>query len=195
MDRTNAEANDGGLFTDGNPGLGVPATVVDARILNLIQEELVNAVEKAGLTLDDANDEQLAQAIGVIAENGTDTSQRGGQSVLDNQASALDITDLAFESTATKSARFMIDVYRRDDTQSANEMFDCVLIFDPENDAWSFTFEAFGEDTGMTLEASDTVNGAGDVTCQITYKSSSYGGANYSGKLRFGQVKKLPISL
>lgn len=54
------------FFTDGNPGLGVPATIVDAEWMNMIQEEISNVIEDvdAGNTpLDKADRTQLKQAI------------------------------------------------------------------------------------------------------------------------------------
>ncbi|KAF1040295.1 MAG: hypothetical protein GAK35_03549 [Herbaspirillum frisingense] len=56
-------AGNAGFFTDGNPALGVPATLVPAEFLNTLMLELVNAVKGAGLTLAKANFTQLQQAI------------------------------------------------------------------------------------------------------------------------------------
>ena len=58
------DGNVGGLFTEGNPGLGQPATVVGASWLNdTVQEELVNVVLSEGLTLNKASNTQLLQAL------------------------------------------------------------------------------------------------------------------------------------
>jgi len=56
-------ATGGNLFTDGDPGLGIPATTVTAEWLNALQEEFANVIEGAGLTLDKTDDTQLQQAI------------------------------------------------------------------------------------------------------------------------------------
>ena len=53
-----------GRFTNGNPSSGTPATVVSDEQLNAITDELVNAVEGAGLTLDPVNSAQLLAAMG-----------------------------------------------------------------------------------------------------------------------------------
>lgn len=61
----NGAGKDG--FTNGDPGV-TPATVVDADVMNSLQEEIANAVEAAGMTLALADQEQLlraAVAIGV----------------------------------------------------------------------------------------------------------------------------------
>lgn len=59
----NSTATTDGRFTEGDPQTGVPATIVSAAILNAIQDELVNAIEKNGVTLDKGNNAQLAQVI------------------------------------------------------------------------------------------------------------------------------------
>lgn len=49
-------------FTDGDPGL-VPETELDADWFNTTQEEIANAVELSGQTLDSDDNTQLHQAI------------------------------------------------------------------------------------------------------------------------------------
>lgn len=51
------------LFTEGNPETATPATVVTAKWLNAIQEEVAKVVEEAGATLDDEDNAQLLAAI------------------------------------------------------------------------------------------------------------------------------------
>ena len=55
-----------GYFTDGDPGLGVPATVITQDWLNSIQEELVAVAILKGAALNKANLAQLATALGAI---------------------------------------------------------------------------------------------------------------------------------
>lgn len=64
-------ASPGGLFTEGDPASGTPATVVTGDWLNAVQLELANAIQGAGLTLDKANNAQLLAAIqALIAATG-----------------------------------------------------------------------------------------------------------------------------
>lgn len=51
-------------FTEGDPAIPVPATVVSADWLNAVQEELAAVITGAGLELDKAENDQLRQAIG-----------------------------------------------------------------------------------------------------------------------------------
>lgn len=57
-----------GRFTEGNPTTGTPATVVDASWMNAVQDELVNVVEGAGLTLAKTDSDQLLEAINKLAK-------------------------------------------------------------------------------------------------------------------------------
>lgn len=53
-------------FTEGNPELGTPATVVSAAWMNAVQEEIAGVVEGGGITLSKANDKQMLAAIKAI---------------------------------------------------------------------------------------------------------------------------------
>lgn len=55
--------NPDGFFIDGNPGLGIAATVVDADWANAVQEEICNVITSAGLTLDKTAQDQLYDAV------------------------------------------------------------------------------------------------------------------------------------
>lgn len=63
MKRTDADGSVEGKFSDGSPEQGLPATVINAEFLNNIQEEICNFIERAGLTLDGADQEQLWKAL------------------------------------------------------------------------------------------------------------------------------------
>jgi hypothetical protein len=52
-----------GYFTEGNPGSGVPATLMRASFLNMLQEEVRNVVTAAGLTPSKTTYTQLRDAI------------------------------------------------------------------------------------------------------------------------------------
>jgi len=63
IDTPGATADD--LFQSGNP-IAVPpieATIVGPKWLNAVQEELANFIEAQSITLDDADDEQLTEAL------------------------------------------------------------------------------------------------------------------------------------
>jgi hypothetical protein len=62
-------ATDTNLFTEGNPQTGVPATVVPANWLNMIQEEICAVIVAAEIDLDGSKQDQLKTAIGVMLAN------------------------------------------------------------------------------------------------------------------------------
>jgi hypothetical protein len=70
-DSTNT-ANADGEYTEGNPGSGVPSTLIKASWLNTIQRELVNVIRGAGITLKPSDDGQLLKAINGLADKATD---------------------------------------------------------------------------------------------------------------------------
>jgi len=78
MARRNAgtDAAPSNLFTDGNPNTSTPASVLGSDWLNILQEEIAEVVEAAGLTVDQANPfatndtTQLRQAIQLLGGAG-----------------------------------------------------------------------------------------------------------------------------
>lgn len=50
-------------YQDGNPGLGILATALNASVFNNVQEEIAGVVEAAGITLDGAVYTQLKSAL------------------------------------------------------------------------------------------------------------------------------------
>lgn len=186
MKRIASDGHDNNTFTEGNPSLGVPATVVSAIWANNVQEELALLVEGAGLTVDQtgATLNQVLTAIGILQESGGTTN--ASMAIVDAQAAAADVTAIpAFDKTKVKSAKMLVDVSRRDDGQNSNELFELSAIYDPEADTWSLNFTSQGDDAGVVF----SITGAG----QVQYVSDSYAGANYAGTLRVSHVKKLAL--
>src|SRR4051794_18731044 len=56
-----------GFFTEGNAGVGTPATLISGDWLNAVQEELVNVILGAGIALDKTKRDQLLSAIRTLA--------------------------------------------------------------------------------------------------------------------------------
>lgn len=69
MQRTTGLHHVDNRFQDGNPATGLRGTRVDAPWLNFMQEEVVNAILRAGLTLDPASETQLAEAMQRLSGN------------------------------------------------------------------------------------------------------------------------------
>jgi len=183
MKRTDAEAHDSNRFTDGNPSLSIAATVVEETWLNNVQEEICNVVEDAGITLDGSDEDQLLEALRIII--GLGGVQITGD-ILDNQSSFVNLTGVLFDKTLVKSAKFLCDIMRRDDGQSATELFEITAIYNEEDDTWAVRWVGQGaSDSGMTFG----ITSAG----QIQYKSTSFAGANYDGDFRVSHIRKVSI--
>ena len=58
-----------GYFTNGNPGSGVAATILDADFLNMVMVELINVVNAGGLTPSKTTYNQVLSAIKRIGQN------------------------------------------------------------------------------------------------------------------------------
>jgi hypothetical protein len=56
----------GNLFTDGDPLAGTRASVLGSSWLNMVQEEIANVIEGAGIVLSGASNHQLLDAINTI---------------------------------------------------------------------------------------------------------------------------------
>lgn len=56
----------GNLFTEGDPGVGTPATVMTDDWANAVQEELCNVITGAGIALSKPSNTQLLAAINVL---------------------------------------------------------------------------------------------------------------------------------
>lgn len=65
--KTPKPAGTPGFFTSGDPGLGVPATIVDDDFMNMIMLEMINVVQGAGLIPNKENYTQLLTSIQQIA--------------------------------------------------------------------------------------------------------------------------------
>lgn len=77
----------GGHFTEGDPNVGTPATVVTAAFLNAVQDEICGVIEATGTGLSKPSNDQLLKAIqsllaasipaGLISAFGTATAPSG----------------------------------------------------------------------------------------------------------------------
>ena len=66
MHRIDGPGHQGNLFTEGDPGMSVPATIVTDDWLNDVQEELCNVIENAGITLVKGTQTQLRDALDLL---------------------------------------------------------------------------------------------------------------------------------
>lgn len=67
MYRIDGPGNVGGTFSEGNPAAGQRATKVTAEWMNELQDEVINVIEGAGITLEKGTRNQLRAAIALLA--------------------------------------------------------------------------------------------------------------------------------
>lgn len=75
MKRFDGINNDGGMFQDRNPAQAKLGSVLDASWLNMMQDEVINVIEGAGITLDGTKTTQLSDAITKIINDYSIASQ------------------------------------------------------------------------------------------------------------------------
>lgn len=184
MKRTTADANDSNRYTEGNPSLGIPATVVGAEEMNNIQEELCNLVEAADIELDGSIENQVLQAIQILVAGGGVPAASGQKTqTINNNASAVDVTDLVFNSADIKAFRILFDIHRQSSTTNADEVGEIFGTYDPVASSWKVEADSKNGDAGVTW--SITAGG------QLKYTSTNYGGVSYSGTARFHNIYKI----
>lgn len=172
-----------GYFTEGDPGTGVPATVVSAEWLNTVQEELVAILTAAGVTPDKTDRDQVLTAILALMEDGDSVADF---TVANNTAVAANVTGLSFNKVNYKSAVIEYDLYRKDATPTETSCIGkLVAIYKPTADTWEIQGpEEMGDDCGVTF--SITAGG------QIQYTSTNYTGGSYVGLMRM-KIKRFKI--
>ncbi|WP_428492172.1 hypothetical protein [Rhodopila sp.] len=94
--------------TDGNPATGIPGTIWPAYAFNMIQDEIVNAILAAGVTPDDTNWAQLAQAIQTLGGSVVGSIRNGLMWVTAPSISATFSADEVVVETALAGSAFRL---------------------------------------------------------------------------------------
>lgn len=177
-----AGATIGNLFTEGNPGLGIPATVVTDDWANDVQEEIVNVILDQGITLVKGTQNQLLNAIKSLVGFGGNESN---QVIDNNQASPVSITALLFSSGTIKAVQFDFEIYRQTASGSVMEAGTCFISYRTATSTWEVSQATQFDDSGVTLSV--TAGG------QVQYISDNLAGASYAGKIRVTSIRKFKV--
>ena len=172
-------ATGGNLFTEGNPGLGIPATVVTDDWANDVQEEIVNVIEDQSITLVKGTQTQLLAAIKSLIAFGGDAQIN--QSIANNTGPS-NVVGLVFDKTETKSAHIFYAIERETDTQNEQQVGQLYAVHDSIDDVWRVSDSSVLDDAGVVF----TITSSG----QIQYTSDDLTGTGYSGTMRVSQVIK-----
>ena len=166
-------------YTNGDPNLTIPATVVDASWLNAVQEEIALFIEAQGITLNPADNTQLQQAIAsVLGSGGTQTDF-----TIANGTGPANVTPLLFNKATVKAARVLFDLHRQTTLGGYDEIGELWITYDPVADDWEIQSQSFNDDADVTF----TIDSSG----QVQYTSSSLGGSSYSGTMRILDIKTI----
>lgn len=193
MKRTDADGfAPGNLYTEGNPGLGVPATVVGAEEMNNIQEEIVAPILAAGIALDGGTTNQLLQALDILIAGGGSSQIKQD---LENNQTDTDITGFIFDKASVKSFRAQVDLERRTDTASEQRnqtgtLFGSVNV---ESNTWEPLSFVAHEPTSEEANDAELTFLIDPATGQVSYNSTNFVGSNYSGNIRIWDIKKAAI--
>lgn len=186
-------ATEDNRFTEGNAALSVPATVVSADWLNAVQDEIVNVVQGAGLSLESPTGDdgtQLLQAIEIFIANGGQPASRILQPLANNQSSPADITGFGtFDSSVYKVIEFLYDILRRTDSGHVKETGRCFMSYDSETSSWGISALSVFDDSNVDFVATTTT---GSVS-KLQYKTDNLAGSSYAGNLRISDIKRMKV--
>ena len=199
MQRPDSSGHVLGRFSEGNPGTGTPATVLSAKQMNMIVDELVNLVESAGLTVvADGVEEgdlewdntQVSQAVSKVANS---TSQK--TDLLNNQTvkvpfGGAESEAITLDKTLVRSAEINYEIYRTDAVDEIKAIGKLVLTYKPKADTFVILGgleDRDGQDHGVEFFLENVLDGDLNPTdiFALNYKSSDLTGGSYVGNLTY----------
>lgn len=189
-----AGATPGNRFTEGDPGLSIPATVVSDEFLNNVQEEIILPIEKMGIALDKLDEGQLWQAF-------LEFQLRGGREkpfrdAIPNNSNNVDLEDsnnadalLTIDRTIHRSIFLDFDVERKTDAGLVKEFGTIILSYDSKNDVFlTPKVMSSGDDAGLTFKLIQI--GVTDVF-KLAYDSDDLAGGTYIGTIDITNIRQI----
>ena len=175
-------------FTEGDPALSVPATVVTDKWLNLVQEEISLFIEAMGITLSDASDTQLMEAILLLHLRGGSIAPLAQD--IDNNSGPLDVVGFTFDRTKIqcKKADFVIE--RKTDSAQVMESGTLHIMYDSKNSLWKVSAPSSIDDTDVSFSVVQV--GATDVF-QLQYTTDDLAGTTYVGTIKMISIKEFNL--
>lgn len=179
-------------FTEGNPALSIPATVVSAAIANAWQEEIVSVIEGVGIPLLTSSTDTFNQLDAAIKE----LMKRGGraapvsQAIANNQAAQADVLNFPqFDSSLVVSVEFLYSIFRRTDSGNKKETGRVYMTWNPDTSTWEVS--KIGVHEGADVDFF-VANVSGTVY-KLQYTSDNLAGASYAGTLRITDIKTIAV--
>lgn len=189
MKKIDADDHVGNRFSDGEAGVS-DATTLDASYSNAIMDEVVNVIEGAGLTLDQAqntlggqpNNAQMLEAIKVLIGLGGNPL---APNLLNDQSVAQSLAGLSWDKTKTHSVFLYFDIMRKTATQRKKQQGLMQVYYDDFSDTWDFEIVNYSWDDETGVEFSLDVDGN---TAQLQYTTDDLSGGSYFGKFRVTNI-------
>lgn len=173
-------------FTEGDPALSIPATVVSADWLNHVQEEIAKTIEEMGITLDKGEENQHYAALLELALRGGRKSVF--RSDLANNTSNADLQDtnnanalFTVNKATANNVIALFDIERKTDTQLVKEMGIMFISYDSKNNTFlDPKILTLGDDAGVifSLTAGATVD-----QFDLQYSTGDLTGTSYVGRV------------
>lgn len=179
-------ATAGNRFTEGDPVLSIPATVVSDDWLNHVQEEIIKPIEEMGIALVKGNEGQLWDALlefllrggRKLSFNATLANNTGPADVLDNNDAA---AELIVDRTLIKTKIMFFDIERKTDTQIVKEYGIMFLAWNSkDNNFEAPKFMSLNGDAGVTFSLAQI--GATDEY-KLQYTTNDLTGTSYVGRM------------
>lgn len=112
---------------------------------------------------------------------GSDSGDCMSVSLVNNQASPLDIGGLLFSSADVRTAELYCEIYRKTDSNERVFRGKFAITYKTNTSAWDISqVEGVGDDPGVTLSILSTG--------QIQYTTDSMSGSNYTGYIEFKEL-------
>ncbi len=178
-------------FTEGDPALSIPATVVSDEWLNSVQEEIIKPIEEMGISLVKANEGQLWESLLSFYLNG------GRKAVfrhdllnntLDSEVQDTNNSNavLSVDRTVTRNKIMLFDVERKTSTGLKKEFGLIFLSYDSKNNTFlDPKVLSLGDDAGVTFKL--TQEGATNEF-RLNVDTDDLTGTSYVGVLDFTSI-------
>jgi hypothetical protein len=182
MQLATASGNVSGQYTDGNPVSGTPATVIDANWLNAVQNEIISVLTQAGISCNSAVNNQLLTSIQQLINSGANPAA-AAIAILNNQASAVNLTGMLFSGTNFRAVRIPMSIYiLTDSSVELNEVGVLTCVYKPSAGIWACEWEGNNaDDAGIVF----SINSSGQV--QYTSTNQAFV-TSYVGQIRVAGV-------
>lgn len=195
MHRNEEDGNAANLYTEGDPSLSIPATVVGAANMNSFQEEIAAVIESAGialLTKDTDTYDQLIAALKVLIQTGGEIAPI--EQTLANNSADQDVLSggnpIEFDRTVVKGISYQYHIRRNTDSNAVVEQGILSVAYEPKNQVWKISTSSDFDDAGVQLKLAA---GSNADRMKLQYTTNDLAGTSYFGELSLTNYKETRV--